>query len=206
MKMTSHSYHVDEGFTLWFSGLPCSGKTTVSKELAEIFRNHNLSYERLDGDVVRNNLCQDLGFSREDRRTNLMRVGFVSKLLERHGVISMAANISPYAADREELRSRIPNFNLVYVNCPLEVCEERDVKGMYEKARKGEIEDFTGISDPFEEPENPEIEIHTHEEDPEDSAEKIIEYLKQQGYIQNSTQTENTDLETPQAETEKVTV
>lgn len=173
----------NEGFTLWFSGLPCSGKTTVSKELARLFGEQNLPYERLDGDIVRENLCKDLGFSREDRRTNLLRVGFVCQLLERHGVISMAANISPYEKARQELRERIPNFHLVYVNCPLEVCEERDVKGMYKKAREGEIPNFTGISDPFEEPENPEIEIHTHQEDPEESAQKIITYLEEQNLL-----------------------
>ncbi len=172
-----------EGFTLWFTGLPCSGKTTISKAVAEEFRNRNIKYERLDGDEVRQNLSKGLGFSREDRRTNVLRNGFVAKLLTRNEVAAMAALISPYRKTRKELRERTPNFHLVYVNTPVEVCIERDVKGMYEKALKGEIPNFTGISDPYQEPEDPELEIRTVDETVDQSRKRVIDYLEKNDLI-----------------------
>jgi len=175
--------HLSDGFTVWFTGLPCSGKTTVSQALAEQLGTHGVRHEILDGDEVRRNLTKDLGFSRADRRTNVLRNAFVARLLARNGVAAMAALITPYNDTQQEVREHAHNVHMVYVNCPVDVCAERDVKGMYEKARKGEIENFTGISDPYEEPENPEVTIHTHEETVDESTEKILEYLHEEDLI-----------------------
>lgn len=172
-----------KGFTLWFTGLPCSGKTTVSeiveKELRE--RGHNI--EILDGDEVRKNLSKDLGFSKEDRDTHIRRIGFLAKLLSRNGVATLAAFVSPYREVRDDIRKEIGNFVEVYVKCPLEVCIQRDVKGMYKKAIAGEIKNFTGISDPYEEPLNPEVIVETDKETPEESAKKVLQKLETLGYI-----------------------
>ena len=175
--------NLDDGFTLWFTGLPCSGKTTVTQALAEELASRQLRHEILDGDEVRKNLTHDLGFSRKDRRENVLRNAFVAKLLARNGVISMAALITPYNDTQQELREKLNDCHMVYVNCPVEVCADRDVKGMYEKAKKGEIENFTGISDPYEEPIDPEIVIHSHEEDIEESTQKVLNYLEENDLI-----------------------
>ncbi len=172
-----------KGFTLWFTGLPCSGKSAVADRVAEILRAHNLKVERLDGDVVRQTLCRDLGFSKKDRDENIRRVTFVAKLLTRNGVAVLTSFISPYREIRAEARREIGDFVEVYVKCPLEVCMARDVKGMYQKALRGEIKEFTGISDPYEEPENPEIILETDKETLEESARKVIEGLKRLGYL-----------------------
>ncbi len=176
--------NLDEGFTLWFTGLPCSGKTTITQALAEKLTDRGLRHEILDGDEVRENLTKELGFSREDRRTNVLRNAFVARLLARNGVIAMAALITPYNDTQQELREHAENVHLVYVNCPVEVCEERDVKGMYAKARKGEIPNFTGISDPYEEPQDPEVVIHSHKETVEESTDKVLSYLEDNELIQ----------------------
>jgi len=172
-----------KGFTLWFTGLPCSGKSAVADRVAEILRHHNLKVERLDGDVVRKSLCRDLGFSKKDRDENIRRVAFVAKLLTRNGVAVLTSFISPYRAIRDEARQEIGEFIEVYVKCPLEVCMSRDVKGMYQKAIRGEIKEFTGISDPYEEPANPELVLETDRETLEESARKVLDYLKKRGYI-----------------------
>ncbi|MDI6699066.1 MAG: adenylyl-sulfate kinase [Candidatus Saccharicenans sp.] len=172
-----------KGFTLWFTGLPCSGKSAVADRVAEILRDHNLRVERLDGDVVRKSLCRDLGFSKKDRDENIRRVAFVAKLLTRNGVAVLTSFISPYREIREEARREIGEFIEVYVKCPLEVCLSRDVKGMYQKAIRGEIKEFTGISDPYEEPVNPELILETDRESLEESARKVLDYLKKAGYI-----------------------
>lgn len=172
-----------KGFTLWFTGLPCSGKSAVADRVAEILRARNLKVERLDGDVVRQTLCRDLGFSKKDRDENIRRVTFVAKLLTRNGVAVLTSFISPYREIRAEARREIGDFVEVYVKCPLEVCMARDVKGMYQKALRGEIKEFTGISDPYEEPENPEIILETDKETLEESARKVIEGLKKLGYL-----------------------
>lgn len=174
-----------KGFTLWFTGLPCSGKSAVADRVAEILRSHNLRVERLDGDVVRKSLCRDLGFSKKDRDENIRRVTFVAKLLTRNGVAVLTSFISPYREIRDETRREIGEFIEVYVKCPLEVCMSRDVKGMYQKALRGEIKEFTGISDPYEEPLNPELILETDKETLEESARKVIDYLKTSGYIDN---------------------
>lgn len=172
-----------KGFTLWFTGLPCSGKSAVADRVAEILRARNLKVERLDGDVVRQSLCRDLGFSKKDRDENIRRVTFVAKLLTRNGVAVLTSFISPYREIRAEARREIGDFVEVYVKCPLEVCMARDVKGLYQRALRGEIKEFTGISDPYEEPENPEIILETDKETLEESAQKVIAGLKKLGYL-----------------------
>ena len=171
------------GFCLWFTGLSQSGKTTVADKVYNYLKEKGLRTERLDGDVVRQSLTKDLGFTKEDRGENLRRVGNLAQLFVRRGVIVIASFVSPYQGLRTELRQQIPNFIEVFVNCPLEVCEERDEKGLYQKARLGEIKHFTGISDPYESPENPEIEIRTDVESIDESFRKIINYLEKSKLI-----------------------
>jgi adenylylsulfate kinase len=171
------------GLTLWLTGLPCSGKSTLSARLAPILREHGHAVEVLDGDVVRQDLCKGLGFSREDRDTNVRRIGFVSHLLTRNGVTVIVAAVSPYAAIRQEVRERIGRFVEVYVECPLEECERRDVKGMYKKARAGVIPAFTGVDDPYEPPTAPEVTVRTREEGVEHSLTKIVTRLRELGYL-----------------------
>lgn len=172
-----------KGFTLWFTGLSGAGKTTVAVALAKELQAHGMKVERLDGDVVRQGLTRDLGFSKEDRDKNIERVTFVAKLLSRNGVAVLAAFISPYRATRDMVRRETTNFIEVFVNAPLEVCVQRDVKGMYAKAFAGEIKDFTGVSDPYEEPLNPEITLNTHLETLEESVAKCLAYLQEHGYL-----------------------
>lgn len=172
-----------KGFTIWFTGLPCSGKSTIAKLVEQELRRRGLKVELLDGDIVRTNLSQGLGFSKEDRDTNIRRVGFVCKLLTRNGVVAIAACISPYREVREALRREIGDFVEVYVKCPVEVCMKRDVKGMYEKARTGELSNFTGISDPYEEPPNPEVVVETDKASPDQSIKKIIRKLQELEFI-----------------------
>lgn len=173
-----------KGFTVWFTGLSGSGKSTITDQLTLEFQKRGIKHEVLDGDVVRTNLSKGLGFSKEDRDINIRRIGFVCNLLSRNGVVAVAAAISPYIAIRNEVRDMIGNFVEVFVDAPLEVCEERDVKGLYKKARSGEIKEFTGISDPYEPPENPEVVCETHKESVEESAEKILAKLLELGYIE----------------------
>jgi adenylyl-sulfate kinase len=171
------------GFTLWLTGLSGSGKTTIAKVIEQELRRRELKVERLDGDIVRQSLTRDLGFSKEDRDKNIERVTFVAKLLTRNGVGVLCAFISPYRERRAKSRREIGEFIEVYVECPLEVCAGRDVKGMYSKAFAGEIQNFTGVSDPYEAPQNPEITCHTDGETPDESAAKVISYLEEHGYI-----------------------
>ena len=162
-----------KGFTIWFTGLSGSGKSTVSDILEKRLRDGGAKIEVLDGDVVRTNLSKGLGFSKEDRDTNIKRIGFVCAMLSRNGVIAIAAAISPYRDIRDGVRAQIENFVEVYAQCPLEVLIERDAKGLYKKALSGEIPQFTGVSDPYEPPLNPEVVIDSSEEKPEESAEKV---------------------------------
>jgi len=171
------------GFTLWMTGLSGAGKTTIAKILVKDLQDRGLKIERLDGDVVRQSLTRDLGFSKEDRDKNIERVTFVAKLLSRNGVGVVCSFISPYQSVRDMVRAETTNFIEVFVHAPLEVCVERDVKGMYAKAFAGEIENFTGVSDPYEEPVNADIVINTHEEEPEESAARLIAYLEEHNYI-----------------------
>ena len=171
------------GFTVWFTGLSGSGKTTIAEMLQENLIRRGLKVELLDGDVVRQNLSKGLGFSKEDRDTNIRRIGFVCNLLTRNGIVAIGAAISPYKAIRNENRTLIGNFVEVYVSCPLEVLTERDVKGLYKKAIAGEIKNFTGVSDPYEPPDNPEIVVESDKETPEQSLQKILTKLEEMGYI-----------------------
>ena len=171
------------GVTLWFTGLSGSGKTTISLFVEKELRSRGYKVELLDGDVVRQNLTKGLSFSKEDREENIRRIGFVANLLARNGVIVLVSAISPYRAIREEVRHRIGNFIEVYVNAPLEVCEQRDVKGLYEKARKGEIKNFTGIDDPYEAPLNLELECYTDKESLTESRAKVLKKLEELAYI-----------------------
>ena len=184
-KKNKKTEKVDEqkGFTVWFTGLPCSGKSAVADKVAEILREKDLKVERLDGDIVRKSLTRDLGFSKKDRDENIRRVTFVAKLLTRNGVAVLTSFISPYREVRAYAREEIGNFVEVYVKCSVEVCMQRDMKGMYEKAIKGEIKEFTGISDPYEEPLNPEILLETDKENLEESANRVIQRLNDLGYI-----------------------
>jgi adenylylsulfate kinase len=171
------------GFTTWFTGLPCSGKTTVADAVADVLRERGYRVERLDGDIVRKDLTSDLGFSKEDRDENIKRVTFVSKLLSRNGVAVLATFVSPYRERRRKTREEIGNFVEVFVRCPVDVCIERDVKGMYKKALAGEITGFTGVDDPYEDPESPEVSLHTERETLEESVQKVLDCLQKLGYI-----------------------
>ena len=162
-----------KGFTLWFTGMSGAGKSTISERIYAELHAAGAKVEMLDGDVVRTNLSQGLGFSKEDRDTNIRRIGFVAKLLSRNGAIAVVAAISPYRAVREEVRGTIENFVEVYVHCPLEVLAERDVKGLYKRALAGEIPNFTGVSDPYEPPSAPEVTIDSSCETVEESVAKV---------------------------------
>ena len=172
-----------KGVTLWFTGLSGAGKTTISQQVQAKLREQGYKLEVLDGDIVRTNLTKGLGFSKEDRDENIRRIGFVSHLLTRNGVIVIVSAISPYRAIRDEVRGKIGNFVEVFVNAPLNVCEDRDVKGLYQKARNGEIKMFTGISDPYEAPLNPEIECRTDLEELDESVNKVLAGLEKLGYL-----------------------
>jgi adenylyl-sulfate kinase len=166
------------GFTLWFTGLSGAGKTTLARlvETELLARGHKV--EVLDGDVVRTNLSKGLGFSKEDRDTNIRRIGFVCHLLTRNDVVAIAAAISPYREIRDEIRGQIGSFVEVYCECPIEVLAERDVKGLYKKALAGEIKNFTGVDDPYEAPGSPEVIVHTGAESPEESLARIFTRLE----------------------------
>ncbi|HEY4959975.1 MAG TPA: adenylyl-sulfate kinase, partial [Terriglobales bacterium] len=167
------------GLTIWFTGLSSAGKTTLSQAVYERLWAAGRKVEFLDGDVVRQHLCKDLGFSKQDRDENIRRIGFVADLLTKNGVIVLVSAISPYRTVRDEQRARIGDFVEVYVNAPLEVCEQRDVKGLYRKARGGELKGFTGIDDPYEPPLHPEVECLTDRESLAESADKVLRLLEQ---------------------------
>ncbi len=171
---------------MWFTGLSGAGKTAIAIPLARELQNHGLRVERLDGDIVRQNLTSDLGFTKEDRDENIKRVTFVAKLLSRNGVAVICSFISPYRERRAQTRKEIEQgarFVEVFVDCPLEVCAERDVKGLYAQAFAGEIPNFTGVSDPYEAPEAPEIVCRTAEQTVDESVAQVIRYLEEHGYI-----------------------
>ncbi|WP_083768728.1 adenylyl-sulfate kinase [Thermobaculum terrenum] len=172
-----------KGFTVWFTGLSGAGKTTLADRLEPILRERGLKVEKLDGDVVRTHLSKGLGFSKEDRDTNIRRIAFVAQLLTRNGVAVITSAISPYRETRQEAREMIGNFVEVYVKCSIEELARRDVKGLYAKALRGEIPNFTGISDPYEEPLNPEIVVDSEKETVEESLNKIVTRLEELGYL-----------------------
>jgi adenylylsulfate kinase len=174
----------DNGFCLWFTGLSGSGKTTITNLLVRELRARGSKLEVLDGDIVRENLSKGLGFSKEDRDTNIRRITFVANLLSRNGVPVITAAISPYREIRDEARQMMDGrFIETYIKASVEACEERDVKGLYAKARAGEIKEFTGVSDPYEAPADPEIVCETEQETPEESARKILAFLEQRRLI-----------------------
>ena len=174
---------MSNGFTVWFTGLSGSGKSTLADLLAPALRERGHKVEVLDGDVVRTNLSKGLGFSKEDRDTNIRRIGFVCDLLTRNGVVAISAAISPYRDIRDEVRAMVgDNFVEVFVQCPIDVLSERDVKGLYKKALAGEIQNFTGVSDPYEEPLSPEVVVNSDSESVEQSLGKIIAKLESLGH------------------------
>lgn len=172
-----------KGFTIWFTGLSGSGKTTVSNAVEKRLRDRGLKVEVLDGDVVRTNLSKGLGFSKEDRDTNILRIGWVCHLLARNGVISIAAAISPYREIRDKNRALIGSFIEVFLDAPIEECEKRDTKGLYKKARAGELKGFTGIDDPYEPPLNPEVTLDTIKMSPEECADVILDKAVELGFL-----------------------
>lgn len=178
---------MDDGFTLWFTGLSGAGKSTLATIVAERLRGMGRRVELLDGDEVRTNLSQGLGFSKADRDANIQRIAYVARLLSRNGVVAITAAISPYRETREAARRQIDRFVEVFVDCPLEVCEQRDVKGLYRRARAGEIKQFTGISDPYEPPEQPEVHLHTDRENPDQDVDIILDTLAGLGLIRRET-------------------
>jgi len=171
------------GFTIWFTGLSGAGKSTLAEALEPVLKARGHNVEILDGDVVRTNLSKGLGFSKEDRDTNILRIGFVAHLLSRNGVAVITAAISPYKDIRDQNRALIGDFVEVYVECSIPELTRRDVKGLYEKALKGEIQNSTGISDPYEAPEHPEVVVNSEHETVEESMNKILAYLESAGYI-----------------------
>ncbi|MCG3119515.1 MAG: putative adenylyl-sulfate kinase [bacterium] len=181
--MTSPS----RGCTIWFTGLSGAGKSTITEQLVPLLKSRGCKVEVLDGDVVRTNLSKGLGFSKEDRDINIRRIGFVCHLLSRNGVIAIAAAISPYKNLRDENRALIKDFVEVYVKVSLETCIQRDVKGLYKKALAGEIKEFTGVSDPYEAPDHPEVICETEKETPQESALKIVHKLEELGYVARRT-------------------
>ena len=172
------------GFTLWLTGLPRSGKSTVASLIAGRLRAGGVErIEVLDGDVVREGLCRDLGFSRADRTENIRRITFVSKLLTRNGVVVIVAAISPYREDRELAREEIQSFVEVWCKASVDACAARDYKGLYEKARRGEIDNLTGVNDPYEEPDDADLVLDTESESPEQSANRVMEVLAETGLL-----------------------
>lgn len=172
-----------KGVTVWFTGLSGAGKTTIAERLQQVLRERGHNVEILDGDVVRTNLSKGLGFSKEDRDINIRRIGFVCRLLARNGVIAIGAAISPYRDIRDEIRRDNGDFVEVYTKCSIEALTKRDVKGLYAKALSGEIKNFTGVSDPYEEPLNPEVVLDSENETEDESLAKLIAKLEELGYV-----------------------
>jgi adenylylsulfate kinase len=174
----------ERGAVIWFTGLSGSGKTTIAHLVEEQLVDAGVPVEILDGDIVRENLSKGLGFSKEDRDINIRRIAFVAHLLQRNGVFVITAAISPYRSIREEARAMIKDFVEVFADAPLDVCEQRDVKGLYAKARAGELKGFTGVDDPYEAPEDPEVVCRTDRESVEESAQKVIDKLVELKYLE----------------------
>jgi adenylylsulfate kinase len=175
----------NNGYCLWFTGLPSAGKTSIARAIIPLLKERGWNVELLDGDEVRRGLSSDLGFDRAAREAHAGRVTFVAKLLARNNVIPIVALISPYASSRARARAEIGRFVEIYVSTPIEVCEQRDVKGLYKKARQGEVREFTGVDDPYEVPEHPEILVDTIHRTPEESARFVLAELDRLGYARH---------------------
>ncbi len=179
----------DKGVTIWFTGLSGAGKSTLAEALTRHFLERGRNVEVLDGDEVRTHLSKGLGFSREDRDTNIKRIAYVCKLLTRNGVLCISAAIAPYGEARIWARQQIGNFVEIYVKCPLDVCRERDVKGLYKLVDEGKIQHFTGVDDPYEEPENPDLIVETHKQTIDESVASILAKLVELGYLEGARMT-----------------
>jgi adenylylsulfate kinase len=182
--MKGQDVYMTKGFTIWFTGLSGAGKSTLAGHIEQILRGQSLKVEVLDGDVVRTHLSKGLGFSREDRDTNIKRIAFVCGLLTRNDVVCISAAISPYRETRAWARQEIGNFVEVYVKCSIDICRERDVKGLYKLADEGKLKNFTGVDDPYEEPERPELVVETDKETVEESIGRIFAKLVELGYLE----------------------
>ncbi|MFP5356182.1 MAG: adenylyl-sulfate kinase [Gemmatimonadota bacterium] len=185
----------NHGAVVWFTGLPSSGKSTIAHAVYQHLLSRGLAVELLDGSEVRESLSRGLGFSREDREENVRRIGYVAKLLSRNGVIAICAAVSPYRATRNEVRRNTTNFIEVYVECPVAVAEARDTDGMYARARRGEIEEFTGVNAPYEPPDAPEVHIHADRESVHDAAWKVLRTLEMIGIIPSAPDVERSQQE-----------
>ena len=179
------------GFTIWFTGLSGAGKSTLAEVIERRLKDQGRNVEILDGDIVRTHLSKGLGFSREDRDTNIKRIAFVCSLLTRNGVVCISAAIAPYREAREWARREIGDFVEVYLKCPIEVCRQRDVKGLYKLVDEGKIKNFTGVDDPYEEPENPELVIETDKECVGESVSRIFAKLVELGYLEGEGNSED---------------
>lgn len=184
MVTTNRPREGKAGFTVWFTGLSGSGKSTLAERLVKVFDERGLDVELLDGDVIRTNLSKGLGFSKEDRDTNILRIGWVAQRLSYHGVAVITSAISPYRETRERVRATMPDrFVEVFVDCPVDECAKRDMKGLYERAFKGEITGFTGVDDPYEPPESPEVVVETHRQSEDESLATIVARLEDLGFL-----------------------
>jgi adenylylsulfate kinase len=166
-----------QGFTIWFTGLPCCGKTTIANQVADLLKKRDFLVEQLDGDLIRQS------FSKKDRDENISRATFLAKMLSRNNVVVLASFVSPYRKQRRRARKQIKNFVEVYVRCPVKICMKRDVKGMYKKALEGKIQHFTGVDDPYEEPEHPELIVDTDIESVEECVGKVLQKIEELGYL-----------------------
>ncbi|MCU0851078.1 MAG: adenylyl-sulfate kinase [Candidatus Thermoplasmatota archaeon] len=173
-----------QGYTIWFTGLPCCGKTTIANQVAVLLKKKGYLVEQLDGDIIRQNFSSDLSFSKKDRDENIKRATFLAKMLSRNNVVVLASFVSPYRKQRRKARKEIKNFVEVFVRCPVKICMKRDVKGMYKKALEGKIQHFTGVDDPYEEPEQPELIVDTDIESVEESVRKVIKRIQELGYLE----------------------
>ena len=172
-----------QGYTIWFTGLPCCGKTTIANQVAVLLKKKGYLVEQLDGDIIRQNFSSDLSFSKKDRDENIKRATFLAKMLSRNNVVVLASFVSPYRKERRKARKEIKNFVEVFVRCPVKICMKRDVKGMNKKALEGKIQHFTGVDDPYEEPEHPELIVDTDIESLDESVEKVIKKIQELGFL-----------------------